>query len=99
MTVFECDRGALPERGVSAVRVVSALDEAEDGEAGFGARGEAMPSEALALERREKTLGHRVSVRITARAHRGVHTERATAFPEGKSPILPEFHRSLQQCW
>jgi hypothetical protein len=54
--LFEGDWRALPEPGVSAMRIVPAFDVAEDGEPGLDRRGEAVPGEQLAFERREEAL-------------------------------------------
>jgi hypothetical protein len=64
MGLLEGNRGPLTEGGVPAMRVVPAFDVAEDGQAGFGVRGQAMSREAFDFERGEEALGHRVIIGI-----------------------------------
>jgi hypothetical protein len=56
------------------MRVVPALDPAEERRAGLRARSEALSIQHFALEARENALGHRVVVAIAHAAHRGPHT-------------------------
>jgi len=51
------------------MRVVPALDENEDGEAGLGVRWEGVAVEEFALEGGEETLAHRIVVAIASRSH------------------------------
>lgn len=80
------------------MRAAPALGIVRDGEVGLGVRGEAMPSEALALKRRRKALGHCIAIRNTARAHLVLHVERATALPEGEGPVLCGWVDSIGRC-
>src|SRR2546422_9776097 len=69
-------------------RVVPALDEVEDRQAGVGLRGEALPIEQLALERREETFAEGVVVGVADRAHGGPDARLATPEPEGDRRVL-----------
>jgi len=55
------------------MRVVPALDELEERQAGFGLAVERAAVEQLAFERGEKALAHGVAEAITDRTHRGLH--------------------------
>src|SRR2546426_729476 len=72
-----------------AARVVPALDEVEDAEAGLGRRWEALPIEQLALEGCEEALAEGVVVGVTHAAHRGPDPGLATPEPRadrGRAP-------------
>src|SRR2546428_1472167 len=71
-----------------AARVVPALDEVEDAEAGLGRRWEALPIEQLALEGCEEALAEGVVVGVTHAAHRGPDPGLATPEPEGDRGVL-----------
>jgi len=78
-----------------AARVVPALDEVEDGDAGRGLRREALAIEQLALERREEAFAEGVVVGIAHRPHRGPAAGRATAEPEGNRGVLAALVRVM----
>src|SRR3989475_10076298 len=71
-----------------AARVVPALDEVEDAEAGLGRRWEALPIEQLALEGCEEALAEGAVVGVTHAAHRGPDPGLATPEPEGDRGVL-----------
>src|SRR2546422_9403998 len=73
---------------MAAARVVPALDEVEDAEAGRGRRWEALPIEQLALEGCEEALAEGVVVGVTHAAHRGPDPGLATPEPEGDRGVL-----------
>ena len=70
------------------VRIIPALDKAENGQAGLGLGREAPPGQEFALERREETFGHRIVETIADRPVRGPHAEFTAALPEGQRRIL-----------
>ncbi len=63
--LFIGDRRKVTERGMAAAGIVEALDEGEDGHAGFGSCREPMPIEKLAFEGRKETLAHGIVEAIT----------------------------------
>src|SRR2546428_10699879 len=71
-----------------AARVVPALDEVEDAEAGLGRRWEALPIEQLALEGCEEALAEGAVVGVTHAAHPGPDPRLATPEPEGDRGVL-----------
>src|SRR5215468_6061800 len=64
------DRRASTERRMSPMRVVPALQPIKDRHLRLCLAREAATAEYFTLKSREETLGHRVVVRITHRAHR-----------------------------
>src|SRR5205085_2535798 len=62
---------------------------------GLCMRLEASPVEKLALERCEEGLAHRVVVRVTDRAHRGLHADLATAKAETHRRVLAALIRVM----
>jgi hypothetical protein len=67
---------------VAAARVVPALDEFEDGQAGLDPGLEAAAVEEFALEGGEEALAERVVVGVADRSHRRAHTHLPT--PQAK---------------
>ena len=88
MSSLELDGREVAERGVPTVRVVPALDEVEDRDAGLGLRAEAVAIEQLAFERGEEALAHRVVVSVADRAHRRPDAGLAAALAEGDRRVL-----------
>ena len=77
-TSFEYRWRDVADGGVSAFRVVEALDEVEDCEFGFGGCTESRAVEKLALERRKEALAHGIVVAVTNGAHRRTNAVFAT---------------------
>ncbi len=81
---------------MTAMGVIPALDEFEDGHARFYLGFEAAAVEQFTFERGEETLAHRVIEAIADRAHRGPHAGLAAALAEGERSVLGRFKRSSQ---
>ncbi len=81
---------------MTAMGVVPAFDEFEDGHARFYLGFEAAAVEQFTFERGEETLAHRVIEAIADRAHRGPHAGLAAALAEGERSVLGRFKRSSQ---
>ncbi len=80
---------------MAAPRVVPALDEVENREAGLGRRAEPVPVEQLALERREEALAERVVVGVAHAPHRGPSAGLPTAATEGEGGVLAALVRVM----
>ena len=70
------------------MRIVPALDEAEDGSARLGVRGEPIAIQELALEGRKETFGHRIVEAVPDRSARRTDAQRGTTLAEGERGVL-----------
>ena len=66
---FVADWRAISESGVASCRIVPALDEGEDGHAGFGLGLELPSVKELAFERGEEALTHGIVVGVANGSH------------------------------
>ena len=71
-----------------AVRVVPALDEIEDGEAGLGVGRKRVAVQEFALEGCEETIADRIVVAIAGRAHGRPDCHFLASFPESDRGVL-----------
>src|ERR1700722_18223523 len=81
---------------MAATRVIPALDEFKDRQAGFDLGFEVTAVEQFAFESGKEALAHGVVEAIAHRTHRRPHTCRLTALAKSQRSILGEFKRSLQ---
>src|SRR5260370_25969935 len=96
VSLFIADRRQIVQTRMPAVRVVTALDEVEDGHPGLGLGGEAAPVQQLALEGGEEALTEGVVIGVAHAAHGRADTGLATAEPKGERGVLPEVKWSSQ---
>src|SRR5229473_849233 len=80
---------------MTAMGVVPAFDELEDGHARFYLGFEAAAVEQFTFERGEETLAHRVIEAIADRAHRGPHAGLAATLAEGERSVLATLVRMM----
>jgi len=80
---------------MKAVRVVPALDEGEDGEAGLAMGRESSSIEELAFEGCEEALAEGVVVAVAHRSHRGSDAGFCAPVPEGDGCVLAALVRMM----
>ncbi len=88
MSRFVVDGRLIAERGMTAMRIVPALDEIEDRQPRLDLGLEAAALEQLAFQGGEKTFAHRVIETVAYRPHRWPHSRLTTTYPERDRGVL-----------